>query len=47
MSVGNGGLRRPGFGEMMSFWLLVGMDKDDSTNVDRSAMDDVVGRVKV
>lgn len=47
MSAGKGGLRRPGLGEMRSFWLGVGMERVEEIEVDRSAMDDVGGRLKV
>lgn len=46
-SVAKGGLRRPGFGEMISFWLEDGMDRVEAMEVERSAMLAWEGRVNV
>jgi len=46
-SVGNGGLRRPGFGETKNFWLVDGIERDDSTAVERSGRVAEEGRLKV
>ena len=43
----NGGLRMPSFGVIRNFWLVVGIDSSLKMRVERSAMVELGGKLKV